>query len=123
MPPVRPAAPDDPAYVIFTSGSTGEPKGVMIEHRAIVDRLLWMAAHYGIDASDRILQKTPASFVVSVWDFFLPMTMGAELVMAAPGAHRTPSPLLPQSVITPSPSCISHHPCCRLFWPHLHRRG
>src|SRR5690606_8920225 len=35
------------AYVIFTSGSTGEPKGVVIEHRAIVNRLEWMREHYG----------------------------------------------------------------------------
>lgn len=89
--PATPPAPGDLAYVIFTSGSTGEPKGVMIEHRAIVNRLLWMAAHYGIDATDRILQKTPASFDVSVWEFFLPMITGAELVMAAPGAHRDPA--------------------------------
>ncbi len=89
--PATPPAPDDLAYVIFTSGSTGEPKGVMIEHRAIVNRLLWMGAHYGIDASDRILQKTPATFDVSVWEFFLPIIVGAELVMAAPGAHRDPA--------------------------------
>lgn len=84
-------APGDMAYVIFTSGSTGEPKGVVIDHRAIVNRLLWMREHYGIDASDRILQKTPATFDVSVWEFFLPMIAGAELVMAPPGAHRDPS--------------------------------
>ncbi len=84
-------APGDLAYVIFTSGSTGEPKGVAIEHRAIVNRLLWMQAHYGIDASDRILQKTPATFDVSVWEFFLPMIAGAELVMAPPDAHRDPT--------------------------------
>ncbi|MFJ1291884.1 amino acid adenylation domain-containing protein [Paracoccus yeei] len=84
-------APGDLAYVIFTSGSTGEPKGVAIDHRAIVNRLLWMQAHYGIDASDRILQKTPATFDVSVWEFFLPMIAGAELVMAPPGAHRDPA--------------------------------
>ena len=89
--PNTPPAPDDLAYVIFTSGSTGEPKGVMVEHRAIVNRLLWMGAHYGIDGSDRILQKTPASFDVSVWEFFLPMIVGAELVMAPPGAHRDPA--------------------------------
>lgn len=88
-----PPAPDNLAYVIYTSGSTGTPKGVMIEHRAIVNRLLWMAAHYGIDASDRVLQKTPASFDVSVWEFFLPLITGAELVIAAPGAHRDPAQL------------------------------
>ncbi|MTH34464.1 amino acid adenylation domain-containing protein [Paracoccus limosus] len=83
--------PGNMAYVIFTSGSTGEPKGVVIEHRAIVNRLMWMQAHYGVDASDRILQKTPATFDVSVWEFFLPMIAGAELVMAPPGAHRDPA--------------------------------
>ena len=83
-------APGDMAYVIFTSGSTGEPKGVVIEHRAIVNRLLWMADHYAVTPADRILQKTPATFDVSVWEFFLPMIAGAELVMAAPGAHRDP---------------------------------
>ncbi|WP_295044821.1 amino acid adenylation domain-containing protein [uncultured Paracoccus sp.] len=84
-------APGDMAYVIFTSGSTGEPKGVVIDHRAIVNRLLWMRDHYRIGTGDRILQKTPATFDVSVWEFFLPMIAGAELVMAPPGAHRDPT--------------------------------
>ncbi|PZO65017.1 MAG: non-ribosomal peptide synthetase [Paracoccus denitrificans] len=88
---VPPPAPDDAAYVIYTSGSTGEPKGVVVEHRAIVNRLLWMADAYGIRPDDRILQKTPATFDVSVWEFFLPMLTGATLVMAPPGAHRDPS--------------------------------
>ncbi|MFE3836164.1 amino acid adenylation domain-containing protein [Pseudogemmobacter sonorensis] len=83
-------APGDLAYVIFTSGSTGAPKGVMIEHRAIVNRLLWMRDHYGFEHRDRILQKTPASFDVSVWEFFLPYLCGGTLVMAPPGAHRDP---------------------------------
>ncbi|MCD9046415.1 amino acid adenylation domain-containing protein [Luteimonas sp. MHLX1A] len=82
--------PGDAAYVIYTSGSTGEPKGVVVEHRAIVNRLEWMRTHYGIDASDRILQKTPATFDVSVWEFFLPLLAGARLVVAAPDAHRDP---------------------------------
>ncbi|MDR6993063.1 amino acid adenylation domain-containing protein [Luteimonas sp. 3794] len=83
-------APQHAAYVIYTSGSTGEPKGVVVEHRAIVNRLEWMRAHYGIDASDRILQKTPATFDVSVWEFFLPLLAGATLVVAPPDAHRDP---------------------------------
>ncbi len=83
-------APQHAAYVIYTSGSTGEPKGVVVEHRAIVNRLEWMRAHYGIDASDRILQKTPATFDVSVWEFFLPLLAGAKLVVAPPDAHRDP---------------------------------
>ncbi|MCA0939974.1 amino acid adenylation domain-containing protein [Salipiger pacificus] len=83
--------PDDLAYILFTSGSTGEPKGVMIEHRAIVNRLLWMRDFYGIDTRDRILQKTPTTFDVSVWELFLPYLCGATLVFAEPGAHRDPS--------------------------------
>ncbi len=85
------AAPDDLAYILFTSGSTGDPKGVMIEHRAIVNRLLWMRDHYGIGAADRILQKTPTTFDVSVWELFLPYLAGAALVFAPPGAHRDPT--------------------------------
>lgn len=82
--------PADAAYVIYTSGSTGEPKGVLIEHRAIVNRLEWMRLHYGIQPDDRILQKTPATFDVSVWEFFLPLISGATLVVAPPEAHRDP---------------------------------
>ncbi len=83
--------PAHAAYVIYTSGSTGAPKGVVVEHRAIVNRLEWMRTHYAFDASDRILQKTPATFDVSVWEFFLPLLAGATLVVAAPDAHRDPA--------------------------------
>ncbi|MGE4432195.1 MAG: amino acid adenylation domain-containing protein [Sphingobium sp.] len=86
-------APEDAAYVIFTSGSTGDPKGVVVTHRAIVNRLLWMGEHYGFGPTDHILQKTPATFDVSVWEFFLPLIAGATLVVAPPGAHRDPTAL------------------------------
>ncbi len=82
--------PGDAAYVLYTSGSTGEPKGVVIEHRAIVNRLEWMRQHYGFGPRDRIVQKTPATFDVSVWEFFLPFLCGATLVVAPPGAHKDP---------------------------------
>lgn len=91
--PATSPQPGNMAYVIYTSGSTGEPKGVVIEHRAIVNRLLWMRDHYGFTLQDRILQKTPATFDVSVWEFFLPYISGATLVMAPPGAHRDPTAL------------------------------
>ena len=83
--------PEDAAYAIYTSGSTGEPKGAILQHRAIVNRLDWMRAHYGFTAHDRVLQKTAATFDVSVWEFFLPLICGATLVLAPPGAQRDPA--------------------------------
>ena len=76
------------AYLLYTSGSTGRPKGVLVSHDAIVNRLLWMAEHYGFGPGDRFLQKTPAGFDVSVWEFFLPLIVGGTLVVAEPGDHR-----------------------------------
>ncbi|XWX22898.1 amino acid adenylation domain-containing protein [Melittangium boletus] len=78
----------DLAYVIYTSGSTGKPKGAMNTHEAIRNRLLWMQAEYGLSGADRVLQKTPFSFDVSVWEFFWPLMMGAGLVVARPEGHR-----------------------------------
>ncbi|WP_172386773.1 non-ribosomal peptide synthetase [Streptomyces sp. MNP-20] len=88
-----PLRPRNAAYMIYTSGSTGRPKGVAVPHDAIVNRLLWMRAEYDVNATDRVLQKTPSSFDVSVWEFFLPLLCGATLVMAEPGAHRDPARL------------------------------
>jgi amino acid adenylation domain-containing protein len=89
----RPAGGGGPgslAYVIYTSGSTGRPKGAMNSHRGIVNRLLWMQERYGLGAGDRVLQKTPYSFDVSVWELFWPLLTGARLVMARPGGHQDP---------------------------------
>ncbi|GAB2639992.1 non-ribosomal peptide synthase/polyketide synthase [Prescottella soli] len=92
------------AYVIFTSGSTGRPKGVAVEHAAIVNRLVWMQAEYGLGSADTVLQKTPFTFDVSVWEFFWPLQVGARLVVAAPDGHRDPGYLarvmVEQSVTT-----------------------
>ncbi|QFZ21617.1 non-ribosomal peptide synthetase [Saccharothrix syringae] len=81
----------DPAYVIYTSGSTGRPKGVVVPHDAIVNRLLWMQDEYRLGPDDRVLQKTPSSFDVSVWEFFWPFQVGAALVVARPDGHRDPA--------------------------------
>ncbi|MGZ4135760.1 MAG: non-ribosomal peptide synthetase, partial [Tumebacillaceae bacterium] len=82
------------AYVIFTSGSTGKPKGVMVPHRGVCNRLLWMQERYDISADDRFLQKTPYGFDVSVWEFFNPLIVGAQLVIARPGGHQDPAYLV-----------------------------
>ncbi|KUL46259.1 non-ribosomal peptide synthetase, partial [Streptomyces regalis] len=87
---VRPLRPEHPAYVIYTSGSTGRPKGAVVPHAGIVNRLLWMQATYELGPGERVLQKTPAGFDVSVWEFFWPLITGAELVLARPGGHRDP---------------------------------
>jgi amino acid adenylation domain-containing protein/non-ribosomal peptide synthase protein (TIGR01720 family) len=76
------------AYVIYTSGSTGKPKGAMNTHRGVCNRLLWMQDAYELTAADSVLQKTPFSFDVSVWEFFWPLLTGARLVVAQPEGHR-----------------------------------
>ena len=90
----RPLRPLHPAYVIYTSGSTGTPKGAANTHQGLVNRILWMQAAYGLDATDGVLQKTPYSFDVSVWEFFWPLLFGARLVVAPPGRHRDPRYLI-----------------------------
>src|SRR5918997_1417601 len=88
---IHPLEPINPAYVIYTSGSTGRPKGVVVPHCGIVNRLLWMQAEYGLREDDRVLQKTPSSFDVSVWEFFWPFIVGATLVVAKPEGHKDPA--------------------------------
>ncbi|MFK4362881.1 amino acid adenylation domain-containing protein [Rhodococcus sp. 27YEA6] len=87
---VSPLRSGNAAYVIFTSGSTGRPKGVSVSHAAIVNRLAWMQDEYGLDSSDVVLQKTPFTFDVSVWELFWPLQVGARLVVAVPDGHRDP---------------------------------
>jgi amino acid adenylation domain-containing protein len=89
-----PVSADHLAYIIYTSGSTGRPKGAMNTHRGVVNRLLWMQQAYPLRPDDRILQKTPFSFDVSVWEFFWPLLVGAGLVIAEPGGHLDPDYLV-----------------------------
>jgi amino acid adenylation domain-containing protein/non-ribosomal peptide synthase protein (TIGR01720 family) len=89
---------DNLAYVIYTSGSTGRPKGVQNTHKGIRNRLLWMQDTFQLAKVDRVMQKTPFSFDVSVWEFFWPLLTGACLVMAQPGGHKS-SAYLVETVI------------------------
>jgi amino acid adenylation domain-containing protein len=92
-PPMLPQpalTPEHLAYIIYTSGSTGRPKGAMNTHRGICNRLLWMQQQYHLGPDDTVLQKTPYSFDVSVWEFFWPLLTGARLVLARPGGHKDP---------------------------------
>lgn len=82
--------PDDLAYVIYTSGSTGKPKGVLNVQRGLVNRLLWMQDTYRLTSQDKVLQKTPYNFDVSVWEFFWPLITGARLIVAPPDSHKDP---------------------------------
>jgi natural product biosynthesis luciferase-like monooxygenase protein/amino acid adenylation domain-containing protein len=88
--PSAPPRPMHAAYIMYTSGSTGKPKGVVNTHRGLCNRLTWMMATYPIDARDRVLQKTPFSFDVSIWEMCWPLLQGACLVLAPPGSHRDP---------------------------------
>ncbi|NJM14514.1 MAG: AMP-binding protein [Bacteroidales bacterium] len=77
--------PHNLAYIIYTSGSTGNPKGVMVEHQALMNRIDWMQRMYPLHGEDVVLQKTPFSFDVSVWEFVWPMMVGSSVVFAKPG--------------------------------------
>ncbi|MGW4633968.1 amino acid adenylation domain-containing protein [Nocardia sp. NPDC004415] len=89
-----PLRPEHPAYVIFTSGSTGKPKGVAVTHAAIHNQLVWMLAKYPLVLGDVYLQKTATTFDVSLWGYFMPLRVGATLVLATPDGHRDPAYLI-----------------------------
>ncbi|MFT7773023.1 amino acid adenylation domain-containing protein [Roseateles sp.] len=91
--PAVPMSGEQLVYVIYTSGSTGRPKGAANRHRALCNRLAWGQRHQPLDRSDTVLQKTPFSFDISFWEFFWPLTQGAQLAMAGPGDHRDPARL------------------------------
>ncbi|WP_051775011.1 non-ribosomal peptide synthetase [Paenibacillus tyrfis] len=87
LPPDAGVRPEHLAYVIYTSGSTGKPKGVMNEHRGICNRMHWMLETFRLEPDDRVIQKTPYTFDVSIWELFWPLITGARLMIARPGGH------------------------------------
>jgi amino acid adenylation domain-containing protein len=84
------AEPGNLAYLIYTSGSTGRPKGVAVTHASISAFLETMAVEPGLTAADRVLGLTPLSFDISTLETFLPLTVGACVVLAPPGANTDP---------------------------------
>ncbi|WP_182875698.1 non-ribosomal peptide synthetase [Microbispora sp. H10670] len=81
--PERLSAPDDLAYIIYTSGSTGAPKGVMVRHRSVVNLVHALMTDLGITSKDRVLAVTTVSFDVAGADYFVPLSAGASVVIAA----------------------------------------
>ncbi|WP_144028931.1 non-ribosomal peptide synthetase, partial [Paenibacillus tyrfis] len=88
------SGPRDMSYVIYTSGSTGKPKGVMVEHHGVLNRLQWMQQRYQVGERDVILQKTPFTFDVSVWELFGWATVGASVCLLIPGGEKSPERIL-----------------------------
>ncbi|MFE2387730.1 amino acid adenylation domain-containing protein [Streptomyces althioticus] len=88
--PGLPLIGSDLAYVIYTSGTTGRPKGVLCEHGGLVNRIQWMNRMFPLGPNDRVLQKTPYVFDVSVWELLWAVWYGAAVVFAEPGAHKDP---------------------------------
>ncbi|BBN81297.1 hypothetical protein PA25_12820 [Pseudoalteromonas sp. A25] len=84
----RPQSALSNAYLFYTSGSTGQPKGVMCNHQGLVNLVQWLEKQYPLQQSDRVLQKTPYNFDVSVWEFIWPIISGATLVIAKPDGHK-----------------------------------
>ena len=80
--PGRACSPRDLAYVIYTSGSTGEPKGVEIDHSAVVNMLASMQRRPGLGAEDTMLAITTLTFDIAALEIFLPLVCGARVVIA-----------------------------------------
>ncbi len=95
--------PANVAYVIYTSGSTGQPKGVVVEHRNVVNLAYGLIEHFGIGPGSVMLQFASFAFDVSVKDMFLSLLSGARLVLAAPETLHSPprlAALISQAGIT-----------------------
>ncbi len=84
----------DLMYVIYTSGSTGTPKGVELEHRSVVNFLETMSREPGIAATDRLLAVTTLSFDIAGLELFLPLTIGATVVIAPSAMTSDPTALI-----------------------------
>ncbi|MDX3100861.1 non-ribosomal peptide synthetase [Nonomuraea angiospora] len=89
-----PVAGADAAYVIYTSGSTGQPKGVVVTHEGIANRVLWTTRTHELGSRDRLLHKTSVTFDAAGWEMIAPLVSGGTVVIAPPGAERDPASLV-----------------------------
>lgn len=98
--------PEDLAYIYYTSGSTGTPKGIVISHRGVGARLAWFKEAYPLAPGDAVLFKTPLLFDISIWEIFLPLFFGAEVLVAEQGRESDPDYL--SSVLRTEPVVLVH---------------
>ncbi|GBF77900.1 putative non-ribosomal peptide synthetase, partial [Paenibacillus sp. 598K] len=87
-------APEDACYLLYTSGTSGLPKGVLIQHGSLLNRLQWMQRRYPIGKDDVLLQKTPFTFDVSLWELLWGAMQGAKVVFLEPGREREPKAII-----------------------------
>ncbi|MFE1763839.1 amino acid adenylation domain-containing protein [Streptomyces angustmyceticus] len=83
-------SPVHPAYVLYTSGSTGRPKGVVVSHGSLRSFLWAMCAETGLVSGDRLLAVTTFGFDISLLEVFLPLVVGACVVVASREVVRDP---------------------------------
>jgi amino acid adenylation domain-containing protein len=92
-PPCR-AGPDDLSYVVYTSGTTGEPKGAELEHRGLLNLVLWHRRYYGIHEADRATLLASPGFDASTWEVWPNLAAGAALEVASDALRLAPTDLV-----------------------------
>jgi tyrocidine synthetase-3 len=84
----------DLAYIIYTSGSTGMPKGVMIEHKGVINSCSWGQKKFSLDENSIILQKTAVTFDPSVWEIFWWLMIGGKVCLIESGDEKDPEAII-----------------------------
>ena len=104
------------AYVIYTSGSTGQPKGVQIQHQSAVNLLSAIAKEPGLTAEDILLSVTSLSFDIAVSEIFLPLSVGAKLVLVSREVAADGTQLLKALTTSGQPLCNRHQLLGGYYW-------